>query len=450
MRSVKIVFIGAGSISFGSSQIQDFVLEPALRGSTVVLVDTNAKALDLMTRFARRLNQALDAGLSIEATTDRRQALPEADFVITSVAVDRMVTWKKDFEIPLKHGVQHVLGENGGPGGLSHTLRNVPLLLGIARDMEALCPAALFLNFTNPESRICLALDRYTDIAYAGLCHGLCMGLEMISDITGIEVADLQGKAAGLNHFCWFLDIRRQSTGEDLYPLLRERESHYEPSGLHQESHILCRRLFRAFGLFPYAGDDHTGEYLPYAHEFCGTDGPPWERWDSEFSRFARRIREIADGTRPAPEVWDHAPTPEDCTPENVDHLGLFPSGEYAVSIITGMADNRDNYIPALNIRNDGCIENLPDWAVVEVPGIASADGLRGLHMGVLPDACVAPLLTQVYVQSLAVDAAVKGSRELALQALLVDPVIQSWEAAEKILDELLEVHARYLPQFAT
>jgi len=213
MRPVKIVFIGAGSISFGPSQIKDFVLEPALRGSTLALVDTNVEALDLMTRFAQRLNQALDAGLTIEAATDRRQALPEADFVITSVAVDRMPTWKKDFEIPLKHGVQHVLGENGGPGGLLHTLRNVPLLLGIARDMEALCPTALLLNFTNPESRICLALDRYTDVAYAGLCHGLGMGLEMISDITGIELADLQGKAAGLNHFCWFLDIRRQSTG---------------------------------------------------------------------------------------------------------------------------------------------------------------------------------------------------------------------------------------------
>jgi len=448
MQPVKIVFIGAGSISFGPSQIQDFVLEPALSGSTVVLVDTNPEALDLMTRFAQRLNQTLDAGLTIEATTDRWQALPEADFVITSVAVDRMATWKKDFVIPLKHGIQHVLGENGGPGGLSHTLRNVPLLLGIARDMERLCSKALLLNFTNPESRICLALDRYTDIAYVGLCHGLLMGLEMISDITGIEVADLQGKAAGLNHFCWFLDIRRKSTGEDVYPLLREREPHYVPSGPHQESHILCRCLFRAFGLFPYAGDDHTGEYLPYAHEFCGTDGPPWEFWDTTFSSFARRVREIADGVRPVPEVWDRAPTPDDYAPENIDSLGLFPSGEYTVLIITGVADNRDNYIPALNIRNDGCIENLPDWAVVEIPGIASADGLRGLHMGALPDACVVPLLTQVYVQSLAVDAAVKGSRELALQAMLIDPVIQSWEAAEKTLDELLEIHARYLPQF--
>ena len=450
MRPVKIVFIGAGSISFGPSQIQDFMLEPALRGSTLMLVDTNADALDLMTHFAQRLNRALGTDLTIEATTDRRQALPEADFVVTSVAVARMATWKKDFDIPLKHGVQHVLGENGGPGGLLHTLRNVPLLLGIAHDMEKLCPKALLINFTNPESRICLALDRYTDVAYAGLCHGLGMGLEMISDITGIELADLQGKAAGLNHFCWFLDIRRQSTGEDLYPLLRERELHHEPSGPHLESHSLCRRLFHTFGLFPYAGDNHTGEYLPYAHEFCGTDGPPWDLWEDGFGRFARRIQEIADGTRPVPKVWDRAPTADDYAPENIGHLGLFPSGEYAVPIITGMADNRDNYIPALNIRNDGCIENLPDWAVVEVPGIASADGLRGLHMGALPDACVAPLLTQVHVQSLAVDAAVKGSRKLALQALLVDPVIQSWEAAEKMLDELLKVHAKYLPQFMT
>jgi len=171
MRSPKIVLIGAASVIFGPTTIRDLLLSPALQGSEIVLVDIAGEGLEPVLHFAERLNEVLGRECRISATADRRQALPGADFVVVSVAVDRERTWKLDFEIPLRHGVRHVLGENGGPGGLSHSLRNIPLLLDIARDIEALAPRAWVINFTNPMSRLCSALARHTRLRFVGLCH---------------------------------------------------------------------------------------------------------------------------------------------------------------------------------------------------------------------------------------------------------------------------------------
>src|SRR3954454_6830912 len=180
MTATKLVLIGAASASFGPRTIGDALLTKELRGSTLVLVDLDGPRLQVMTDYARRLNDALDAGWQIESTTDRLQALPDASFVISSIAVRRDELWKHDFQIPLKHGLKQVLGENGGPGGLSHALRNIPLILDIARDMERLCPRALLINYSNPESRVCLAISRYTSQPFVGLCHGVAMGFESV------------------------------------------------------------------------------------------------------------------------------------------------------------------------------------------------------------------------------------------------------------------------------
>ncbi len=268
MKSTNIVLIGAAGASFGPAMICDTLLTPEVHGSTLWLVDMDANRLETMTAYAKRLNDALGAGMKIKHTTDRLEALPEADFVMTAVAIRRNELWQLDFQIPLKNGLKQVLGENGGPGGLSHSLRNIPLILDIAKDMERLCPHALLMNFTDPESRICLALSRYTKVHFVGLCHGIGMGLDSIGRITGIDSADLTGTAAGINHFAWFLDIRRISTNEDIYPLLRAREPAHDPTQL-----PLSRRLFHEFGFFPHPSDDHVGEYLPYAWEYCGLDG---------------------------------------------------------------------------------------------------------------------------------------------------------------------------------
>src|SRR6185503_1586742 len=159
----KITLVGAGSTSFGLGMLLDLIAHAdELRGSTVALVDANAESLDLMMGVAQGLNTAAEAGLIFEATSDLRAGLAGAAFVIVSVAVDRMATWKQDWEIPRKYGVKHVLGENGGPGGLGHSLRSIRLMLEVARAIEEVAPNALVLNFTNPMSRICLALKRAT------------------------------------------------------------------------------------------------------------------------------------------------------------------------------------------------------------------------------------------------------------------------------------------------
>ncbi|MCL5997638.1 MAG: alpha-glucosidase/alpha-galactosidase [Chloroflexi bacterium] len=423
MSTTKVVLIGAASASFGPAMVADALLTQDLRGSTLTLVDLDGERLAVMAAYARRLNTLHDAGWCIEHTTDRCLALPGASFVITSVAVKRDELWKLDFAIPIRHGIKQVLGENGGPGGLSHSLRNIPIILDITRDMERLCPHALLLNFSNPESRIGLAVSRYTAQPFVGLCHGIGMGYDSASRITGIPVDDLVGSCGGLNHLGWFLQLRRKSTGEDVYPLLREADQNYDAAYL-----PLTRYLFHTFGLYPYPSDDHVGEYLSYAWEFCGLEGYDFEAADRHRARQWGYVQRVAVG-------------------EEKPAL-LRASGEFAFPIIAAMANGTETYIDAVNVRNDGYIENLPAWTVVEVPAMAGASGLRGLHVGALPAGIAAICNTQAHVQDLVVDAAVKGSRQLALQALLADPVVSSAEAAERTLDELLAVHAPYLPAF--
>ncbi|GGJ02652.1 alpha-glucosidase/alpha-galactosidase [Alicyclobacillus cellulosilyticus] len=431
MRPVKIVVIGAGSVSFGPGSLRDAMQMPELRGSQLILVDVDETNLELMTRLARRMNDEAGTGLIIEGTTDRRRALPEADFVITSVAVRRDELWRLDWEIPRRHGIRQVLGENGGPGGLSHALRNIPIILDICRDMEELCPNAYLINFSNPESRICMAVSKYTSIRTVGLCHGVFMGRDRVAEILGRRGEDLDVKAAGVNHLVWLLDIRDRHTGEDLYPLLREKEAALPPDapGIFGPD-PLSRAMFRHFGYWPAPTDDHIGEYLPYAWELTGLEGYDFAAADRHRKWTWERIRRMAAGEEP------------------LGDLLTKPSGELAFPIIRAITENRNEYVLAVNIPNRGCITNLPSDAIVEVPALVSGFGVQGLTMGDLPPGIAALCSAQVHVQRLAVEAAVHGDRRLAMQALLVDPVVDSISAAEKTLAELLDVHAPYLPQF--
>lgn len=420
MNKTKIVFLGAGSMSFGLSMFRDLITTPELEGCTLTLVDTNGESLDRMHRLAELLNRHCGTGYSIEATTDRRSAFARAGFVVNSVAIDRNRLWKLDFEVPKKYGIRHTLGENGGPGGLFFTMRTIPLILDIARDMEELCPTAYFLNFSNPESRIILALGRYSQIRAVGLCHGIFMGQHDVATIMGLPPAQVDVWGAGLNHFQWLLSIRDRLTGEDLYPLLREKELQFDPAVL-----PLTRRLFRAFGKWVTCSDDHMGEYVPYGWE-GGEEG-----YDFEADERGRiELREQIDA------VLGGAPIPKEM---------LTPSGERAVEVITGILHNKKTLIEAGVIYNQGAIPNLPEDLAVEVPVVADASGIHAAGQNVLPGPIAKLLHMQAGVQQLSVEAAVQGSRELALQALLIDPVVNSAAAAEKILEELWVVNQPFI-----
>ncbi len=431
----KIVLIGAGSVSFGTGTLCDlFAAREELKGSTIALVDINPASLQLMAQVAQRLNAATGEPFVIQATTDRCQALPGAQFVITSIAVKRNERWRLDFQIPLKHGVKHVLGENGGPGGVFHAMRNIPIMLDICRDIERLCPTALVLNFTNPEGRLCLAATRYTGLQFVGLCHGIGMAQSTISHALGLPVKEIDPKAAGLNHFTWILDLRRTSTGEDLYPAFKRAmaEKLAEVQDQAGWGVTLCRYLMDTYGYFPSPSDDHVGEYLSYAWEYCGMEGYDFEAADRWGEELYQRLRRFAGGETP------------------VDEMLQQRSGERAVPIIVGVLGNTHQYELAVNVPNAGLISNLPSWAIVEVPAIIDATGVHGVGVGPLPEPIAAMCRTQIAVIDRMVEAAVHGDRTAALQALLLDPVVNSISQAEAILAEMLEVHKDFLPQFKT
>jgi alpha-galactosidase len=426
MNTTKIVFIGAGSMSFGLSMFRDIFSgvvdgQSPLKGSTLTLVDTNRPALERMARLAEMMNQASGAGLHIECTTERRAALDGAGFVVNATAIDRNRLWKLDFEIPKKYGIRHTLGENGGPGGLFFTLRTLPLVFDFARDMEALCPQALFINFSNPESRIILGLGKYSRVRAIGLCHGIFMGQRDVARILGLPAEEVDVWGAGLNHFQWLQAIRHRHSGADLYPLLREKEAGYDPGFM-----PLTRRLFRAFGQWVTCSDDHMGEYLSYGWE-GGEHGYDFERDERGRVELAHSLDAILSGQEPLPTQW------------------FDPSGERGVAVIGGILHNHKRFIEAGVVYNQGAIPNLPPDLAVEVPVIADAAGIHPISLGPLPDPIAKLVHMQASVQQLAVDAAVHASKELALQALLIDPVINSSEAAVKILDELWEINKPYI-----
>jgi alpha-galactosidase len=416
----KIVFLGASSMSFGLSMLRDIFSSDELRGSTLTLVGRDPATLGKMTELAQLLNRKSGAGLCVEQTTARRAALDGAGFVVNATAVDRNRLWKLDFEVPRKYGIRHTLGENGGPGGLFFTLRTLPLVFDFTREMQELCPGALFINFSNPESRIILALGKYSPIRAVGLCHGIFMGQGDVARIMDLPYEQVDVWGAGINHFQCLLHIRDRATGADLYPLLRAKEKNYDPSFA-----PLSRRLFRAFGHWMTCSDEHFGEYLAYGWEGGekGYDFAADERGREEFA--ATRDRVLAGG--PLPPDW------------------LTPSGERGADVIGGILHNRKRVLESGVVYNRGTVPNLPADAAVEVPIMADAAGVHPISLGPLPDAIAKLLHTQVNVQQLAVEAAVRASKELALQALLIDPVVNSATAAVKLLDELWEVNKPYI-----
>jgi alpha-galactosidase len=426
----KLVVIGAGSVIFGVDLLSDLFQTPELRGCRLALVDVDAEKLERMAGLATRLNDASGWGVSLEASTARAAVLGGADFVVTAVAVRRDDLWKLDHELCLKHGFPSVLSENGGPGGLSHALRSVPLVIDVCRDAERLCPTALLINYTNPEGRVCLAIRRHTGVRAVGLCHGVAGTAVWMAGLLERRPEDIELLAAGVNHFTWVTGLRDRRTGEDLYAEFRRRLAQQPP-----EVRPLSRLLFQRFGLFPTTGDNHVGEFIGWAHEVIGTKGHDFAALYEERARLSRRLEAWNTGAESVEPLLREPPRER--------RLGISAAG-----LVADLVARRSAPKPSLILPNDGYIDNIDADAVVEAPGIAENGQVGGLPVGPLPGPIASVVAREVEIQKLVVDAAVSGSREMALQALLIDPVVHSARAAEAFLDEMLSVHKRHLPTF--
>ena len=421
----RIVIIGAGSASFGRGMIVDLLSSQELNGRdlSVWLVDLDAEALEKMLGFARRVKAHVGSEIELYATTDRREALPGAAYVLTAVSTHRYELWEQDFRVPLSHGFRHPLGENGGPGALFHALRSFKLIMPICRDIERLCPDALLLNFTNPEARVLDAITHLTGVRAAGLCHGVFSAIAFISAETGLPVEQLEVTSAGINHFYYVLSAVDKQSGEDLLPGLIARlrgDDRFPPS--------VWKKLIDVFGWLTYKSDDHIGEYLAYGAEFTGI------KW--HYGLESRAVGQPQPRHRFDPE----AP---------LDEQALRRSGEIAAPVICSVELDRRARYDAVNVLNgEGYIENLPREAVVEVPAYCDGQGIHPIAVGALPEAPAAYMRTQISIQRILTEAYDTRSKNLLLQALLLDPAVNSVLEAEALLDEMFELQAAFLPEF--
>ena len=439
----SIVLIGAGSTVFTPGLMTDLASSATFSGWTVHLVDLDADAADTMARLGRRIAAQFGADLRFEPHTDRREALAGASFVTTTIAVGAAAGWLHDIEVPARHGIAQTVGDSVGPGGVLRALRHVPELVAIARDVEDLAPDAWMVNYSNPLTANVRGITSATSVKAVGLCHGTMHTLTSLAGDLGVPPREVHAVFAGLNHLCWLLDLRRG--GEDLYPRLRELVAERAggvdaPSTSAEGVHLaVSADLLRTFGRYPAPGDRHVSEFFSwYLH---GTDGEhlPWGLQGGRDDTI-RYIREKSD-------LWErlHAQADGSMPLESKDNQ----EAERLVSIAEAIVTGRDAVELAVNLPNAGKIPNLPPTAVVEVPAVVGAAGITGLSVGSLPEAIAAVLTARAQQQEITVRAALTGSRELAVQALALDPLVPDPRTAEAILDDAVLAHGASLARFA-
>jgi alpha-galactosidase len=399
--------LGAGSAVFARQLMTDLLLTPGLEHGTFALVDIDTERLSLVQRIGQELVVRSGGNWTIEASTDRQEALPGCDYVISAIEVAGLRNVRFDYEIPLKYGVDQCIGDTAGPGGIFKFLRTGPVWLEILRDIERLCPQAVVMNYSNPMSALTLLALRATGLAVVGLCHSVQGTSRQLASYLDLPYEELQWQCAGINHMAWFTELTHQ--GEDMYPRLRRAAR--DPSTY--EADPVRFEVMLHFGAFVTESSGHFSEYVPYFRKrpallerysragYLGESGyyaNNWPRWRAEADQ---AVRAQLDGT---------------------DDIPLRPSTEYASVIVKAIESDHPAVIHG-NVSNTGLIDNLPARGCVEVPVLVDGTGLHPVHFGPLPPQLAALDAAQMHCHELMVQSIVNKDRNAALQALMLDPL---------------------------
>ena len=445
----KIVLVGAGSLQFGAGMLGDVFSSAALDGCEIVLNDIDVDAAGRMLAIAR--DHISSKGLShrVWVEADLTEALRGAAFVVISIEVgDRFGLWDLDWKVPQQYGVRQVYGENGGPGGLFHALRIIPPILGICGKVMETAPDATVFNFSNPMSRICTTVHRrFPELRFVGMCHEIASLERHLPPMLGVDRSEIHYRAGGLNHFSVLTDVTYVATGVSAYDDVRRLAPDYfsgavgysevlnasrasggtvETEGWMQvdTSHVpdvrpwsdrwLFSEVLDRFGALPITTDSHFGEYVQWAHD-CSDHRGILDFYTYYRDFLGRGVAGIREGLR-----------------------------ERVVPIIEGMLTGSGYEEAAVNIPNEGFIRDLPGWLAVEVPATVDGTGVHGIPVDV-PAGIRGLLTNQIGIHDMTANAVLEGSRDLVVQALLVDPVTNVSKGIPELVDHMVAEQSPWL-----
>jgi alpha-galactosidase len=447
----KIVFLGAGSTVFAKNVLGDCMWTPALQNSDISLYDIDAVRLEQSLQLLEALNQKINNGranISAHLGPDNRKtALNGADYVINAIQVGGFEpSTVIDFEVPKKYGLRQTIGDTLGIGGIFRGLRTIPVMLEIARDMEALCPDAWLLNYTNPMAIVTGAVLLGSKIKTVGLCHSVqvvCRNLfEGLGLFDDYDLKNLRFQVAGINHMAWLLELR-DANGKDLYPEIKRLAEHklkeWRKAPKDKKSHDMVRmEMMLRFGYYITESSEHNAEYMPY---WIKNQYPELiEEYNIPLDEYPRRcVEQIKHWEKQSLDLLND---------DKVHHEKR--TSEYASYIMEAMETNNGLSIGG-NVLNKGMITNLPNKCVVEVPCLVDRNGIQGCFVGELPEQCAALNRTSINVQNLTIKAALTGKREHIYHAAMLDPHTAAELTLDQIhdlCDDLIEAHGSMLPVY--
>lgn len=439
--SFKIAFIGAGSIGFTRGLLRDLLSVPEFSDIEVAFTDINASNLDMVTQLCQRDIKENGLNIKIQATTDRREALRGAKYVIVTIRVGGLEAFGLDVDIPLKYGVDQCVGDTLCAGGIMYGQRGIAEMLGICKDIREVAPDCLLLNYANPMAMLTWACNTYGGVRTIGLCHGVQGGHRQIAEALGLEKQDLDIVCAGINHQTWYIQVKHK--GQDMTGLLLEAfEAHPEFSKTEKVRIDMLRR----FGYYSTESNGHLSEYVPWYRKrpdeiMDWIDLGSWINGETGgYLRICTESRnwfetDFPNWMKDAPMVYGQEKRGE----------------EHGSYIIEGLETGRV-YRGHFNVVNNGTITNLPADAIIEAPGYVDRNGISMPVIGDLPLGPAAVCSVSISVQRLAMEAAVRGDDKLLRQAFMMDPLVgavcnpkEIWQMA----DEMLIAQEQWLPQYA-
>ena len=437
----KIAFIGAGSIGFTRKLLQDILSVEEFREIEIAFHDINPNNLDMVTKLCQRDIDSNGLKIKIQATLDRREAVAGSRYVFVVARIGGLEAFATDIDIPLKYGVDQCVGDTLCAGGIMYGQRGIAAMLDFCKDIrETAEEGCMILNYANPNAMMTWAANKYGGVKTIGLCHGVQGGHKLIAEAFGLEQGEVDIICAGINHQTWYISIKHK--GEDLTGKLLEAMENNEDINRKEKVRI---DMLRRFGYFSTESNGHLSEYVPWYRKreeeiVNWIDLSSWILGET-----GGYLRVCTEGRN-----WFETDFPNWMKEDPYKFDAAERGQEHGSYILEGLETGRI-YRGHFNVVNNGCISNLPDDAIVEVPGYVDANGINIPLVGDLPLGCAAVCNSSIQVQRMAVEAAVHADDTLLRQAMMMDPLTgavlnppEIWQ----MVDEMLAAQEEWLPQY--